>query len=72
MIRERGQDPGIHIHSDITDLDIFANLREERVDLVREAEEEAAAQAAKMEKLQRAKRAMPPPHRRPTDSDITF
>ncbi|XP_045194211.2 uncharacterized protein LOC123549838 [Mercenaria mercenaria] len=33
MSREQGKDSGIHIHMDVTDYDIWKNLKEERTDL---------------------------------------
>ena len=33
MIRNKGSDPGIHIHSDVTDYDIWTGMKEERTDL---------------------------------------
>lgn len=58
MIRKSGRDPGIHIHTDVTDYDIWKNLREERADL---RESTAAATSAlteaKYERAQKTKRA---------------
>ncbi|KAH3778778.1 uncharacterized protein LOC127845544 [Dreissena polymorpha] len=56
MIRQRGNDPGIHIHTDLTGIDIWKGLREERLDLIKAAEEAAAEEAARKERSRRAKR----------------
>lgn len=56
MIRERGGDPGIHIHTDVTDIDIWKGLREERIDLIKASEEAAAEEAARKERTRKAKR----------------
>lgn len=36
MIRESGKDPGIHVHSDTTNINIFENLQAERTDVIRQ------------------------------------
>ncbi|XP_052817989.1 PH domain-containing protein DDB_G0275795-like [Mya arenaria] len=62
MIREKGIDPGIHIHSDVTDIDIWDGIQDERTDLRKAAEEEATAAAAKAERFKKAKRSTKPIH----------
>ena len=57
MMRKSGKDPGIHIHSDITGIDIWKNIKDERADL-KEARTaaESAMSGAKHKAPHRARR----------------
>lgn len=39
MIRDTGEDPGLHYHSDLTNYDLFFELRKEMADAIQKEEE---------------------------------
>jgi hypothetical protein len=39
MIRDGGEDPGLHYHSDLSNYDLFSELRKEMADVIQNEEE---------------------------------